>query len=290
MKAQILDINGKKKSEITTNLFEEPIREDIIFKVIEAEKIRQPYSYKYRAGMDRSAAGNVRHAKGAWKSVIGRGLSRIPRKKSWRRGTQFSWEGAIVPSTRGGRRAHGPHGNVDLKKINKKEMKKALLSALTYTNSVKELQTKYDSLKNKKIEHELPIIVEDKIISLNTKEFLSSLKNILGSLHDVAIQKKSQRAGIGKLRGRKYKKNAGLLFVIGKDEKKKIQGIDVIRANQLIVTDLANNGARLTMFSEKAVKELEENLLNKKKDDEKQSSSRKLDTKDKNKSNEENKK
>ncbi len=36
MKAQILDIEGKKIKEITTELFEEPIREDIIFKVIEA--------------------------------------------------------------------------------------------------------------------------------------------------------------------------------------------------------------------------------------------------------------
>ena len=122
MKIQILDINGKKKSEITTNLFEEPIRKDIIFKIIETEKIRQPYSNKYRAGMARSASGNVRHAKGAWKSVIGRGLSRVPRKVFWRRGTQFSWEGAIIPSVKGGRRAHPPKGSVNLKKINKKDI------------------------------------------------------------------------------------------------------------------------------------------------------------------------
>tara|TARA_Y100000034_G_scaffold136159_1_gene211161 strand:- start:1562 stop:2344 length:783 start_codon:yes stop_codon:yes gene_type:complete len=257
MKVQILDINGKKVKEITTELFEEPIREDIIFKVVEAEKLRQPYSPKYRSGMDISASGNVRHTRHAWKSDRGRGLSRIPRKKMWRRGTQFSWEGAIVPSTKGGRRAHPPKGNVDLKKINKKELKKALLSALAYSSSEAEIKKKYSSLKDKKIEIQLPLIVEDKLLELKTKEFLSSLKKILKDLNNIAIQKKSVRAGKGKLRGRKYKKNAGLLLVIGKDEKKRMQGIDVIKADQLIVTDLAAGGARLTMFTEKAIKDLE---------------------------------
>jgi len=258
MKAQILDINGNKKSEITINLFQEPIREDIISKVIEAEKIRQPYSNKYRAGMNRSASGNIRNAKGAWKSRIGRGLSRVPRKVFWRRGTQFSWEGAIIPSVKGGRRAHNPKGSVNLKKINKKEFKKALLSALTGIASAEEVKKKYSSLKDEKIDLQLPIIVEDKILSLKTKEFLASLKKILKNLSGVAIQKKAIRPGKGKLRGRKYKKNAGLLFVIGKDEQKRMQGIDIIKANQLLITDLAGGGARLTMFTEKAIKELEE--------------------------------
>jgi large subunit ribosomal protein L4e len=258
MKAQILDINGNKKSEITVNLFQEPIREDIISKVVEAEKIRQPHSNKYRAGMNRSASGNIRNAKGAWKSRIGRGLSRVPRKVFWRRGTQFSWEGAIIPSVKGGRRAHPPKGSLNLRKINKKEFKKALFSALTSVSSVDEIKKKYSSLKDKKIDIQLPIIVEDKILSLKTKEFLTSLKKILKNLSDVAVQKKAVRPGKGKLRGRKYKKNAGLLFIIGKDERKRMQGIDIIKANQLLITDLAAGGARLTMFTEKAIKELED--------------------------------
>jgi hypothetical protein len=73
----------------------------------------------------------------------------------------------------------------------------------------------------------------------------------------VAIQKKSIRAGIGKMRGRKYKRNAGLLFIIGDKEEKKINGIDAVNVSELGIGDLAENGARLTLFSETAIKEIE---------------------------------
>ncbi|MFA5173769.1 MAG: 50S ribosomal protein L4 [Candidatus Pacearchaeota archaeon] len=257
MKAQILDINGKKTKEITTNLFEEPIREDIIYKIVEAEKIREPYSNYYLAGMQRSASGNVKHLRHSWKTDRGKGVSRIPKKTMWRRGTQFSWIGAIIPSTRGGRRAHPPKGMDKIKKINKKELKKALLSALSYINSTEELKKKYDSLKDKKIDNKLPIIVENKILTLRSKEFSGSLKQILGELDSVAIQKKTINKGRGKLRGRKNKKTAGLLFVIGKEQEKKSNGIEFLKVNELAISDLASNGARLTIFSEQAIKELE---------------------------------
>jgi len=258
MKAQILDISGKKIKEITTTLFEEPIREDLIYKIIEADKMKYPSAPKLYAGMDCSASGRIRRKRHTWKSGYGRGMSRIPRKTMWRRGTQFSWVGAIIPSAKGGRRAHPPKGFGKIKKINKKELKKALFSALTYSNSIKELKKKYSSLQNKEIkEFKLPIIIEDKILRLNTKEFLKTLKNILKEFYSVAIQEKSKRAGIGKLRGRKYKKNAGALFIISNTEDIKIKGIDNVKTNELTVSHLANNGARLVFFSEKAIKELE---------------------------------
>jgi len=264
MKAQILDISGKKTKEITTKLFEEPIREDIIFKIIETEKIKQPWSHKLGAGMNNSASGKINHRRHVWRTSYGRGMSRVPRKVMWRRGTQFSWVGAIVPSTIGGRRAHGPKGIGKLKKINKKEFEKAFLSALTFTNSVEELKKKYSSLKNTEIRLSLPLIVEDKILELKTKDFFNSLKKILGESYPVAIKKKTIRAGIGKLRSRKNKSNAGVLFVIGNKEEKKIKGIEVIKAKNLIVTNLAANGARLTIFSEKAIEDLEDSIFNKK--------------------------
>ncbi len=266
MKIQILNQEGKKVSEKETKLFEEPIRKDIIFKVAEAEKIWQPFSPRFRAGMDRSASGNVTHRRHVWKTDRGRGLSRIPRKIFWRRGTQFSWEGAIIPSVKGGRRAHPPKGKVNLKKINKKELQKALLSALTYVSSADEVKKKYSSLKNKKIDVNLPLVIDDKIFELNTRDFFAFLKKILNDLYEIAVQKKSIRAGIGKMRGRKYKKNAGLLFVVGKDEDFKIKGIDIVKTDGLIVSDLASNNARLTLFSEKAIEELEKVLIKEKGD------------------------
>ena len=182
MKTQILDIDGTKKSEITTKLFEEPIREDIIYKVVEAEKTWHPNAPKFEAGMARSASGVQRKRRHVWKSDRGKGLSRLPRKIMWRRGTQFSWVGAIVPSARGGRRAHPPKGKVNDKKINKKELVKALFSALTYTSSKKEIQKKYSSLSDKEIKINFPLVIEEKFLTINTKQTLESLKKILGDL------------------------------------------------------------------------------------------------------------
>jgi len=264
MKLAILNKEGKKVSEKETKLFEEPIRIDIIAKVVEAEKSWQPWSPRFRAGMDRSASGNVRHRRHVWKSDRGRGLSRIPKKAFWRRGTQFSWEGAIVPFTRGGRRAHPPKGEVNDKKINKKELLKALRSALSYVGDKKEVIKKYKTLKGVDVKLELPLIVDGGILGLSTKDFLESLRAVLGDLSGVAVQKKSVRAGIGKMRGRKYKKNAGLLLVIGNEESLKVKGVDVVNVNDLIVSDLASNGARLVMFSEDAIEELEGVLINNK--------------------------
>ena len=257
MKLHVLDTDGKKTKEITTELFEEPIREDLIFKVIEAEKTMQPYAPKQYAGMNSSASGKVQHKRHSWNTDRGKGMPRIPKKTMWRRGTQFSWIGAIIPSVRGGRRAHPPRVEMRIKKINKKELKKVLLSTLSYVSNIEEVKKKYATLNNKKIDIKLPIVVDEKILKLKTKDFFISLSKILGEFYSVSVQKKTVRPGKGKLRGRKYKQNAGALLVIGKDEIAKIQGIDVININELTIADLADGGARITMFTEKAIKDFE---------------------------------
>lgn len=263
MKIQITNIQGNKTKETETKLFEEPIRKDIILKVAESEKIKHPYSTKYRAGMDRSSSGNTSKRRHVWKSDRGKGLARLPRKIFWRRGTQFSWEAAIVPGVRGGRKAHPPKGSVKLKRINKKEFKKALGSALSYVCSIKEIKNKYSKLNDSDLKNPFPIILEDKITNLKTKETRKLLENVLSDFKDVVFQKKSIRAGIGKLRGRKNKKNAGALMVIGNNQKFNINSIDVVKCNELLVKDLAGNGARITLFSEQAIKDLEKILFHK---------------------------
>jgi len=257
MKLQILNQEAKKEKETTTILFEEPIREDLIRKIVEAEKIKHPNSPKFRAGMDISASGTPSKRRHVWKTNTGKGMARLPRKIFSRRGTQFNWEAAIVPSARGGRRAHPPHGNVNLNKINKRELIKALMSALTYTTSIKDIQKKYSSLAESKIDLKLPLIISEEVTNLNNKEFLKFLEKVLGNLNNIAIQKKTIRAGIGKMRGRKNKKNAGLLVVIGNKEEFKVKGIEILKINELTVSDLASNGARLCMFTEQSIKELE---------------------------------
>lgn len=263
MKTNILDINGKKTKEIALpKFFSEKIREDLIYKVLETKKTKQPYAPSPMAGKQVSASGKIRHRRHVWKTHYGHGISRIPRKIISARGTRFNWIGAFIPSTRGGRRAHPPKviSMINTKKINKKELKIAFISALSATANKKEIEKKYARLQGKEIEN-LPIIVESKIATLKTKELISSLKKILGNLFELALQKKSVRAGKGKLRGRKYKKNAGILIVVGKKENLKVKGIEVQKANLLGVNDLAKGGqGRLVIYTEQAISELEKRL------------------------------
>jgi len=262
MKGNILDVTGKKKKQIDLpNCFNESIRADLIQKIIEAKKVWQPYSPSPVAGNQYSASGVLKHHRKVWKSQYGRGMSRIPRKQMSRRGSQFNWVGATVPNTRGGRRAHPPKAisMISLPNLNKKELKTALAGAIAATANSKLLIKRYASLKNKNYE-KLPFIVESDFLKPKTKEVISELKAILPpELFKLAIKKRSIRKGIGKLRGRKYKKTAGLLLVIGNEENIKTTAFDVQKVNSLGVNDLANGGvARLTIYTEKAIKDLGE--------------------------------
>jgi len=262
-KLQILNIEGKKIKEINMpEFFSVPVREDLICKVLETKKTQQPYGVSPVAGKQHSAKGKIVHRRHVWRSGYGRGNSRVPKKIFSQKGSQFNWEAAEVPQARGGMRAHPPKpiSMINTKKINKKELKLAFKSALSATANPKEVLKKYARLENKKIEN-LPLVVESKLVSLKVKGLMKSLKKILGDLYCVAIPKKSVRAGKGKMRGRKYKKNAGMLFVVGKNEKLKTKTIDVKNAENLSVLDLAKGGqGRLVVYTENAVQELKNKL------------------------------
>lgn len=259
MKTKLLTIDGKEKGMIELpKCFSAPIREDIIAKVLEVKKQKQPYGPSPVGGKQSSASGKIVHRRHVWKSQYGHGWSRIPRKILSRRGTQFNWVGSEVPNTRGGRRAHPPKAAsmINVKKINKKELKIALMSAISATANEKKISKKYERIGEVK---NAPFVVESGIVKLKTKELISGLKKILGSLFEVALQKKSVRSGRGKLRGRKYKKNAGLLIVVGKDEKLKTNAFEVTNTQNLGVNDLAKGGVgRLVVYTENAIKNLGE--------------------------------
>lgn len=267
MKAKVLDIQGQAKKTIELpKFFESEIREDIVAKVLEAKKRQQPYSPSPVAGKQHSAKGKIVHRRHVWRSGYGRGQSRVPRKIFSQKGTKFNWQAAEVPQARGGMRAHPPKILHFLKrlKINKKENKIALESALSATGNKKFIEKKYERIKN--INKEIPFVVESEILNLKTKQFLESLKKIIGEdLFSAAIKKKTIRSGKGKLRGRKYKSNAGLLIVIGKDEKSKTKNFDVVPAKILDATNLAGGSlGRLTIYTEKSLSELNERLYGKK--------------------------
>jgi len=262
MKANILSIEGKKIKEIDLpKCFSKEIREDLISKVLEVKKTKQPYAPSLVAGKQHSASGKMRHRRHVWQTHYGKGMSRVPRKVMSRRGTQFNWVGAEVSAMRGGRRAHPPKvlSMINTQKINKKELKIAFGSAISATANEKMMIKKYGKLKDKKIEN-LPLIVESKLVSLKTKDLISSLKKVLGEqLFELALKKKTVRSGKGKARGRKYKSNAGLLLVMGEKEKLKTNAFDISDIRNLSIVDLAKGGVgRLTLYTENAIKELGE--------------------------------
>jgi large subunit ribosomal protein L4e len=257
MKATLYNFEGKKKSEIELpKLFSFKVREDVVAKLHEAEKsyLAQSYSPDPKAGKKHSASGTISHKRHDWKGHYGRGISRVPRKTMWRRGTNFYWIGAEISSTRGGRRAHPPKLGRRLRKINKKEIKLAFNSAIAATSQEQFLIKRYSSLSNLKIK--LPLIIESNLDKIKSKDLNKLIKIILNDLYKLATKTKSIRPGKGKLRGRKYKSNAGLLIVKSKDESFKSSSFDIKNPEELLISDLYPLG-RLTLFTEKALKELE---------------------------------
>ncbi len=249
-----------------SKIFEAKIREDIVAKVLETKKKQQPYSNNLIAGKKHSAKGLIVHARHVWRSGYGRGQSRVPRKIFSRRGSQFTWEAAEVPHAKGGMRAHPPkitQFSRDLK-VNKREARIALLSSIAATGSEKYIIKKYSTIN--KLDKKAPFIISSNINNKKTKDILSELKDVLGNLYYVSIKEKSVRAGKGKMRGRKYQRNAGMILVLGKDEKLKTGLFDIRKASELSVMDLAKGGlGRIAVYTEKAIKELEEKLGEKKK-------------------------
>ena len=251
MKANLFSSEGMKKSQIELpKIFETNIREDIVLKYFEADKVVQPYSPKEGAGLRQSAMGQVSHKRHDWKGQYGRGMSRIARKTMSRRGTQFYWVAANVPSTRGGRKAHPPKGIGREKKINKKEVKLAFNSAFAATAQKEYVLKHYPNSVNF---DSLPLVIES--LPAKTKELVKTLRNIFSENSDFLFKRKEVRAGKGKRRGRKYKTNAGALIVVGKDENNKIKGISIKHIDEIKISDLYPLG-RVTIYTKKALEEL----------------------------------
>ena len=247
MKAKIYSISGKEKGELNLPThFSEPVRKDLIKRAFLAKQSStfQPQGVDPKAGFRKVT--ELRKRRRVFRSIYGLGGSRTPRKVVARQGSQFNWIGALVPFTRGGRTAHPPKVEKRIvEKINIKENRKAIRSAIAATDS---------------------IFIENKIEELNkTKDIEKVFEALkLKSLLDRAKIKKV-RAGKGKMRGRKYKKKKSVLIVAGQNNSnllksaKNLPGVDVVLVNKLNVKLLAPGGSpgRKTLWTEDAVKKLE---------------------------------
>ena len=245
--------------------FSEEVRPDLIKKAFLALKSqeRQPYGADPMAGQKVSA--KLSRRRRDYKGSYGLGISRSPRKILSRKGTRFNWVGAFAPNTVGGRRAHPPKSlKIWAQKINKEENKKAIRSAMAATVIKESVQERCH-----KVPKEYPFIVDDKFESLDKTSKIIGVLVALGFNEDLErAERKIVRAGIGKMRGRKYRRKKSLLIVVAGDCKalkaaRNIPGVNVVRVNDLNV-DLLAPGAvpgRITLFTHSSILRLEKEHL-----------------------------
>lgn len=253
---------GKKKMP---KQFDEPVRPDLIKRAVEAVQSnnRQPYGTYPWAGLKHSA--KISRRRRDYKGSYGHGISRVPRKIMSRRGTQFNWTAAVAPCVVGGRMAHPPKAErIFSKKINDKERKKAIRSAMAATLKKEIVAERGHALPDK-----YPFLISGDLEKMDKTKMIIDLLNELGLGEDLArASKRKVRAGKGKARGRRYKKSKGALIIVsGKCNLLKaavnIPGIDIVEVNNINAEMLAPGASpgRLALFTDTAVEKLEKEKM-----------------------------
>ncbi len=247
MDINIIDLSGNTTKKISSSLFDETYRPDLIKKAVLAAQAnrQQPYGPHMYAGLRTSAEG--------WGP--GRGVSRVARLKN-------GSKSARIPQAVKGREAHPPKPETDrTEKINDKERKKAIRSALAATGNL-ELVTK----RGHKFSAQLPLIAVDNLSALTKTKDVKSFLEAAKVWDDIERAKDTTiRAGRGKLRGRRYKNAKSILIVTAEDNgiakaARNLAGVDIVIFDQLNTELLApgTHAGRLTIFTESAIAKLEE--------------------------------
>ncbi|WP_456468839.1 50S ribosomal protein L4 [Archaeoglobus sp.] len=247
MKAKVLSLKGEVTEEIELpDVFSEEYRPDIIKRAVLAIQShrRQPYGPNPLSGINY-----------AWENWgPGHGYARVPRWKLGRRAV-------VVPQAVGGRRAHPPKPERKWsEKVNKKEMKKALKSAIAATANEELVRQ-----RNHLFDGELPKIVSNELNSVKRTKEVAEVFRAIGVYADVerAKERKRYRAGKGKMRGRRYVAKKSVLLVVDKDDgvvkaAKNLPGVDAVIVKDLNVELLAPgcHAGRLTVWTKSAVEYL----------------------------------
>ncbi len=266
MKLKIFDKDNKNSGDRELpKQFSEPYHPNLIKRAVLALQsiARQKYGADPRAGMRHATKLSKRRRK--YRGSYGFGISRVNRKILSRRGTRFFWVGSFSPQTRGGRRSHAPKAEKNWElKINKKERRKAIRSAMSATvdkNIVEE--------RGHKIPEAYPFILKSDFENLEKTKDVHDALTKLGFGDE--LQRTSEvkiRAGKGKSRGRKYRKKKGILIVVSEDCKllksaNNILGVEAVPVNAINCNLLApgSMAGRLTLWTENAVKSLEDKKL-----------------------------
>jgi len=243
-------VTGEKTGTIELpEQFNEPLRADLIRRAIFSIQSHnyQPYGADPLAGTRQGQATPKRRRK--FGTTYGYGVSRVRRKRFWRRGTRFGWQAAFVASVTKGRRAFPPKAEkVIAEKINKKERRKAIRSAISAAKS---------------------LVIENKFEGMKKSKEIVTVLNKIGLKKELERTKpKKVRAGKGTMRGRKYKRKVGLLIVAAKKSSilksaSNIPGVNVVEVKKLN-TELLAPGmktGRTTVWTQAAIEKLSKEKL-----------------------------
>ena len=243
MNVTVHDLNGDDGGEVTLpDVFETTYRPDLIRKAVLAAQAnrKQDYGSDDYAGLRTPA-----ESQGS-----GRGQAHVPRQNG---------QGARVPQTVGGRRAHPPKEEKDRSiSLNDKERKLAVRSAIAATTDADLVEARGHEFGDV----DLPLVVADDFEDVHKTQDVLEMLGALDVAADIdRADETTIRAGRGSTRGRKYRRPKSVLFVTVDGPSRgarNLAGADVATAQEVNAEDLApgGEGGRLTVWTESAVEEV----------------------------------
>ncbi|MBI4019759.1 MAG: 50S ribosomal protein L4 [Candidatus Aenigmarchaeota archaeon] len=260
MRIPVYGLKGEEKGDVTSRMFSNAVRKDLIIKAFlaEASRQRQPYGVDPLAGKRTSAKYiGRRHRRN---SMMNREMARTKRIVGM---GYLNFTARFVPQATKGRKAHPPKaGKVWKLKINKKERMRAMLSAIAASSQKDMVESRGHIIRE--VKH-MPIVVNDELENLKKARDVVKTLASLGLQEEMErLSEKKVRAGIGKMRGRRYRKRKGPLIVV-KDDKGiiaaagNIPGVDIVTSRGLSVSMLAPGASpgRLCIWTKSAIEDLE---------------------------------
>jgi len=248
---KILKIDGSNQNTIDLpTVFKTPYRPEVIQKVY-----NNLNSYSFQKQGRYPAAGQMVSAESR---NTGLGIARLARAKG--EGFPRAGQAAGVAGVRHGRLTHPPVSWKNIyKKVNKKEKLLALCSAIAATANADLIRKRGHRLSNN---IQLPIIISNEIESIAKSKDLKKILIKLGLEDDL---KRTYVRRIKSVHKNDTNRRSALsvLIIVSNDENvgrlnNSLPGITVKTVKSVSVLDLApgSKPARLTIFSESAIKEL----------------------------------
>jgi len=253
----LYDAEGKSIGEFSLPaIFDVPVRDDLIRRAVVAI---HSHSFQ-RQGRDPMAGKRTT----AESMGVGRGMSRIPRVK----GERYAKGGmaGFAAGTVKGRLTFPPtSAKIPGKKINRKELHAAFLSAVAATSSKPLVLARGHRIPD---DLQVPIVVADSAEKITKNAEAEKILKNLRIWEDIErASERKMRSGRGSARGHPYKNRVSALVIVSKRQGaerafRNFSGVGVVEVSSLNVSDLApgTHPGRLTIWTESAIKGLEGRL------------------------------